>query len=160
MHGQFKRVDVEAAKQDLQNRTLAQFGYDFARLIYLSSLRDFSTGEYHHHGLAHSFSEPAASAALTISHQQVFYDLTAAPLESLVAQVERFIRSSSKDCEQILSAWERLEAYRVTVPSDCDELTVALFRSNVKIAMALLKAPRSTQEEKHRPASPRLLLDQ
>jgi hypothetical protein len=26
-------MDVEAAKQDLKNRTLAQFGYDFARLI-------------------------------------------------------------------------------------------------------------------------------
>ena len=158
MQTRFKRMDVEAAKEDLKNRTLAQLDYDFARLLYLSSLRDFSTGEYHHHGLAHSFSESAASAALTISHQQVFYDLTSAPLESLVAQVERFIRSSSKDREQILSAWERLEAYRVTVPSYCDELTVALFRSNVKIAMALLKAPRSTQEGKHPPASPRLLL--
>lgn len=153
-------MDVEAAKQDLKNRTLAQFGYDFAKLIYLSSLRDFSTGEYHHDGLAHSFSESAASAALTTSHQQVFYDLTSAPLESFVAQIERFIRSASKDCDQILSAWERLEAYRVTVPSDCDEVTMALFRSNVKIAMALLKSPRSVQEGKFRPASPRPLLGQ
>jgi hypothetical protein len=160
MKTRLKRMDVEAAEQDLKSRTLAQFDYDFARLIYLSSLRDFSTGRYHHHGLAQSFSESAASAALTISHQQVFYDLTSAPLESLVAQIERFIRSSFEDCEEILRTWEKLEVYRVTVPCDCDELTAALFRSNVKIAMALLKSPRSIQEEKHPPASPRLLLGQ
>jgi hypothetical protein len=160
MNTRLKRMDVEAARQDLKSRTLAQFDYDFARLIYLSSLRDFSTGKYHHHGLAHSFSESAASAALTISHQQVFYDLTSAPLESLVAQIGRFIRSSFEDCEEILRAWEKLEVYRVTVPCDCDELTAALFRSNVKIAMALLKSPRSIQEGKHPPASPHLLLGQ
>jgi len=151
-------MDVEAAKKDLDNRTLAQFGYDFAKLVYLSSLRDFSTGEYYHHGLAHSFSEPAASAALTASHQQVFYDLISAPLESFVAQIERFIRSSPKDCEQILKAWEKLEAYRVTVPSDCDELTTGLFRANVKIAMLLLKSLGSVRPQKSRPASPRRLL--
>src|ERR1700730_17983514 len=160
MQNRFKRMDVEAATEDLRNRTLAQLDYDFARLLYLSSLRDFSTGKYHHHGLAHSFSESAASAALTISHQQVFYDLTSAPLESLVAQIERFIRSSFEDCEEILRAWEKLEVYRVTVPCDCDNLTAALFRSNVKIGMAVLKSPRSILEGKHPPASPRLLLGQ
>src|SRR5260221_10466041 len=154
MQTRLKRMDVEAAKQDLKNRTLAQFGYDFARLIYLSSLRDFSTGEYHHDGLAHSFSESAASAALTTSHQQVFYDLTSAPLESFVAQIDRFIRSSSKDCDQILSAWERLEAYRLTVPSDCDELTRPLFKSNVKISIGPLQSPRSVHEGEFQPPTP------
>jgi hypothetical protein len=160
MQARFTRMDVEAAQQDLKSRTLAQFDYDFAKLVYLSSLRDFSTGKYYHHGLAHSFSESAASAALTLSHQRVFYDLSAAPLESLVAQIERFLRSSPEDCDEILRAWEKLEVYRVTVPCDCDELTAALFRSNVKIAMALLKSHRLIQEEKHPPASPRLLLGQ
>jgi len=153
-------MDVEAAKKDLDNRTLAQFGYDFAKLIYLSSLRDFSTGEYYHDGLAHSFSDSAASAALAASHEQVFCDLTSAPLESFVAQIERFIRSSARDSEQILNAWEKLEAYRVTVPSNCDELSIGLFRSNVKIAMLLLKFLSSVRPQKSQPALPRRLLAQ
>jgi hypothetical protein len=153
-------MDVEAAKKDLNIRTLTQFGYDFAKLVYLSSLRDFSTGEYYHHGLAHSFSESAASAALAAAHEEVFCDLTSAPLESFVAQVERFIRSSPKDSEQILNAWEKLEVYRVTVPSDCDELTTGLFRSNVKVAMLLLKSLNSVRPQKSQPALPRRLLDQ
>lgn len=160
MRTEIKRMDVEAAKKDLNIRTLAQFGYDFAKLVYLSSLRDFSTGEYYHHGLAHSFSESAASAALAAAHEEVFYDLTSAPLESFVAQVERFIRSSPKDSEQILNAWEKLEAYRVTVPSDSDELTTGLFRSNVKVAMLLLKSLNSVRTQKSQPALPRRLLGQ
>jgi hypothetical protein len=52
VHARFKRLDVEAAKKDLEVRTLASMGYDFARIVYLSSLRDFSTGDYHHDGLA------------------------------------------------------------------------------------------------------------
>src|SRR5579864_8914744 len=135
MQTELKRMDVEAAKKDLDNRTLAQFGYDFAKLVYLSSLRDFSTGEYYHHGLAHSFSETAAGGALIACHQDLFYSLALSPLESFIAQIDRFIRSTPKDYELVLSAWENLKAYNVTVPSVCDQITAELFRSNIKIAM-------------------------
>ena len=157
MQSQFKRLEVEAAKKDLENRTLLPIGYDFARIVYLSSLRDFSTGEYYHAGLARSFSESAASAALIAAHQEAFYKLAVAPLEGFTEQVERFIRSSPKDYEETLHAWEMLEAYRVTVPTACDQLTSALFRSNIKIAITFLKSRRPIQAEKAQCASPRRL---
>jgi hypothetical protein len=153
-------MDIEAAKEDLKTRTLAQMGNDFARLLYLSSLRDFSTGEYHHHGLATSFSESAASGALTACHQELFYSLVLSPLESLVAQIDRFIRSTHKDYKSVLSASEKLQAYNTAVPSDCDEMAADLFRSNIKLAMALLKSSRPFQEGKSQSASPRPLLGQ
>jgi len=160
MKYQPKRMDIEAAKQDLRTRTLAQMGNDFARLLYLSSLRDFSTGEYHHHGLATSFSESAASGALTACHQELFYSLVLLPLESFVVQIDRFIRSTHKDYENVLSASEKLQAYNTAVPSDCDEMAADLFRSNIKIAMALLKSSRPFQEGTSQSASPRPLLGQ
>ena len=160
MESRPKRMDIEAAKEDLKNRTLAQMGSDFARLLYLSSLRDFSTGEYHHHGLATSFSESAASGALTACHQELFYSLVLSPLESLVVQIDRFIRSTHKDYQNTLSAWENLQAYNTAVPSVCDQMAVDLFRSNIKIAMAFLKSSRSFQEGKSQFASPRPLLGQ
>ena len=153
-----QRMDIEAAKEDLRNRTLAQMGDDFARILYLSSLRDFSTGEYHHHGLAISFSELAASRALTACHQELFYSLVLSPLESFVLQIDRFIRSTHKDYDSVLSASEKLQAYNTAVPSDCDEMAADLFRSNIKIATALLRSSRAFQESKPQSALPPPLL--
>ncbi len=158
MQSQLRRMDVETAKEDLQTRTLAPIGYDFGRLVYLSSLRNFSTGEYYHHGLAHSFSESAASAALATCHQEVFDRLALSPLVFLVAQIERFIRSSRRDLGRTLDAWETLEAYRTTIPSVCNQLAAALFRSNVRISMELLKCRRPIQLEKQQSALPLPLL--
>ena len=154
MESRLKRMDVEAAKQDLKNRSLARFGYDFARLIYLSSLRDFSTGEYYHQGLAQSFSESAASAAIAACHEELFYRVARSPLESLVAELDRFIRSTLRDYQKTLNTWETLEAYNATVPSVCDEFTAGLFRSNIRVGTALLKSVRPVREEKPQSALP------
>jgi hypothetical protein len=159
MEGRLKRLDVEAAKEDLKNRTLAAFGYDFARLIYLSSLRDFSTGEYYHHGLAQLFSEAAATAAITACHEELFYGLTLGPLDSFVAQLDRLINSTRRDYQRTLEAWETLEAYNFAVPSACDPTVSQLFKSNVKVAMKFLKLPREGREEKFQSASLRRLPD-
>jgi hypothetical protein len=159
METRLKRMDVEAAKEDLKNRTLRKLGYDFARLMYLSSLRDFSTGEYYHHGLSQSFSESAATAAITACHEEVFYGLTLGPFDRFVAELERLIRSTRKDYQRTLEAWETLGAYNVAVPSDCDPTVARLYKSNVKITMMLLKLPRADREEKFQSSSPPQLPD-
>jgi hypothetical protein len=155
-----KRTEVAAATEDLKSRTLAKLGYDFARLIYLSSLRDFTTGEYHHHGLAKSFSEVAANEALKSCHHELFCRLTLGPLESLVSQIDRFIRSSPKDFYETLATWETLETYHVIVPSVHDPIIAKLFRSNVKIALKLLKSHRPFPSAKLPPSSPHPSLGQ
>lgn len=159
MPGQLMRMDVEAAKEDLRIRTLGPIGYDFGRLLYLVSVRDYSTGEYHHHGLARSFSEFAAREALAACHKELFYHLATCSLKLFVPQVERFMRSARQDLRMAVDSWETLEVYRLTEPCRCDRLTSALFMSNVKIAMALLKSRRQVQLMKAQSALPRLSPD-
>ena len=65
MLGRFSPVDVEAAREDLCNRSLAKIGLKFARLIYLASTRDYNTGCYYHDGLAFQFSEALAAKVLS-----------------------------------------------------------------------------------------------
>jgi hypothetical protein len=150
-------VDVEAAKEDLRVRTLGPIGYDFGRLLYLASTRDYTSGEYHHYGLERSFSEHVAREALAAWHQEVFYDLAICPLRSLVPQVERFMVSSGRDLQNSVNSWEAFETYRLTVPNDCDRLTAGLLLSNIRVAMALLKSRPSDRPATAQSASPRLL---
>ncbi len=101
MHGELKHEDVEAARRDLADRTLATIRGDLARLIYLASMRDYNTGEYHHEGLAYMFTESVAGKAIAACHRDVFRRLILCSVFMLVPtalhprSLPEFGRSSS-----------------------------------------------------------------
>ena len=143
MHGELKHTDVEAARRDLQNRTLAKIQGDFARLVYLASMRDYNTGEYHHDGLAHQFTESIARRALASCHQEVFRRLVRCSMKELVQQLEVYVSSTCPTSSELGRVWAKLQPYRVTVPLECSPLTARFFASNVRTALAILQSRQS-----------------
>ena len=130
---------MEAAIQDLQGHTLGNLSGTIAQLVYIASTRDYNTGQYYHDGLAFRFTEEVARAALAAHHKKIFRELVFCPLEDLVQQLDLYMRSSRVLRADFLELWRKIEPYRVTAPVDCDPLSVELFFSNLKIALAILQ---------------------
>ena len=134
-----KRMDVQAAAQDMRRRTLAQIKRPLDRLIYLASLRDYNTGVYYQDGLASRFSEDAVCEALSDCHREVFRQLFFCSLEDLVAQLEAYADSTNAAPSDFIAAWQGLEPYRVSVPAETDSVSANFFFSNLRIALAILQ---------------------
>ena len=133
-------AEIEAAVQDLQDRTLADLPGELTKLVYLSSTRDYNTGEYQHAGLADRFGTETAQKALARCHDAAFQELLHCSLEELVRQLSAYIESTGAQREKVLDAWRRLQAYRVLIPGNCDDFSAALFVSNIKIGLEALRA--------------------
>jgi hypothetical protein len=129
---------VEAAVRDLESRTLAHLQGELTKLVYLSSTRDYNTGEYQHEGLAQRFGAQAAQLALAQCHETAFQDLLYSSLSSVVAQLATYIDSTGADRERVLNSWRQLQAYRVLIPGTCDQLSADVFITNIKIALEAL----------------------
>jgi len=140
MYGELKHQDVQTACRDLADRSLAKIRGDLARLIYLASLRDYNTGEYHHEGLACRFTESVAGRAMASCHRDVFRRMLLCPVKELVEQLELYASSNNSTSFELVRVWEKLQPYRVIVPLECSSLAARLFVSNIRAALAILQA--------------------
>jgi hypothetical protein len=135
-----KRLDVQAASEDLRRRTFAHMPRALDRLIYLASTRDYNTGVYYHDGLAARFSEEVACEALSDCHREAFRELLSSSLEELVNQLGAYMESTHTHPSDFITAWKRLEPYRVAIPVESEPLSMEFLFSNLKIALAILES--------------------
>lgn len=127
---------------DVEARTLDGIVSEFGRLIWLASTRDYNTGEYQHDGLAAGFSQEVGAAALAQCHLEAFKQLSAHSLRELVEQLELYVNSTGAEASELIEAWQKLEPYRVAIPSQYEPLAAQMFFANVRTALTVLRARR------------------
>ena len=147
----FAKATAEAA-EDLRARSLSHIDPLIGQLVFVASTRDYNSGEYSHEGLASRYGFEAAREALSQVHEAIFQDVLKLKLADLSTDLERYLQAGDADAGQMLRSWQSLKAYQLLPPADSDAISMALFCSNMKIALALLhlrRAGDSSRQELH-----------
>ena len=131
--------------QDFTLTTLAGIPGLFARLTYIASLRDLSSGRYEHAGLAALYPDAAIQQALQLCHEQIFERILETPLSSQEEDLRACLAGMEGGLAVSVSHWRRMEAYRVLVPEAVPEYLKDLFCSNLRALLEIL-------DEEHSPA--------
>lgn len=129
--------------QDFTLTTLAAIPGQFARLTYVSSLRDLSSGRYEHAGLAALYPDAAIQQALQLCHEQIFERILESPLSSQQEDLRACLAGMEGGSSGAVSHWRRIEAYRVLVPEAAPAYLKELFCSNLRALLEILDKERA-----------------
>src|SRR5713226_8072458 len=102
--------------QDFTVTTLAGIPGEFARLVYIASLRDLSSGRYEHAGLAALYPEEALQQALELCHEQILERILETPLSVQLEDLRVCLAGMQGGLPVVVPHWLRMEAYRVLLP--------------------------------------------
>jgi len=128
------------AIENIHNHTLRFIHSDFARLVYLASIRDYNTGAYSHFGLESRFSKPVVEMALETCHEEIFEKISTFRLERLVQDIVIYLKDSNEEPAAVIESWKTFAPYQLLPPRGCKGVAKEYFISNVKIALAILEA--------------------
>jgi hypothetical protein len=125
--------------QDFTLTTLAGIPGLFARLIYMGSLRDLSSGRYEHAGLAALYPDEALQQALQLCHEQIFERTLETPLSSQYEDLRACLAAMEGGLSGAVTHWYRMESYRILVPEQCPDYLKELFYSNLRALLQVLQ---------------------
>ena len=124
--------------QDFTLNSLAGIPGSFARLVYLTSLRDLSSGRYEHQGLAALYPEESVQQALELCHEQIFERILEMPLEKQLKDLRDCLSAMEGGLAGVVSHWRQLESYRVLLPESVPGYLKELFFSNLRALLEIL----------------------
>jgi hypothetical protein len=120
----------------------------FARLTYLASLRDLSSGKYEHAGLEAIYPLAAVQQALERCHQELFERLLELPLQTQQEDLRNCLSGMEGGLASAVENWKALESYRVLIPAGAPDYLKILFCSNLRALLGVLqqdiRQPRTT----------------
>jgi hypothetical protein len=124
--------------QDFTLTTLAVIPGHFARLAYVSSLRDLSSGRYEHSGLSALYPDEAIQQALQLCHEQMFERILESSLSSQQEDLRGCLAGMERGLLEAASHWRRIESYRLLVPEAVPDYLKDLFCSNLRALLEIL----------------------
>lgn len=125
--------------QDFTLNTLAEIDGSFARLVYVASLRDLSSGRYGHQGLTALYPEGAVQQALELCHEQIFERILEMPLEKQLEDLRNCLSSMEGGLAAVVSRWQQREPCRVLLPENAPDYLKELFFSNLRALLEILR---------------------
>ena len=115
----------------------------FARLVFLTSMRDHYTGHYLHEGWASATSSEEVNAALGQMHRQVFEAVATLSLLDLCKEIRKHFDSLGETELRAANFWLETEPYYEMIPAGYAQLARKLFISQVRLALeVLVRAPQ------------------
>ena len=124
---------------DFTSTTLAAIPIAFARLTYLASLRDLSSGRYEHAGLAAIYPAEAVQQALEQCHEEIFERILESPLQEQERDLRAHLEGVESGLCSAVAHWRKLEAYRTLLPVEAPDYLKELFCSNIRALLEILE---------------------
>jgi len=140
--------------EDITARTLAAIPTEFGKLLYLSSLRDISTGDYVHQGLVARYSREAVQQALGYCHQELFLRVLEMPLEQQEWDLRACLEGLEGEFWGKLQRWRETEFYRLLIPSDSPDYLREIFLANVGAVLDVVLEERARKDRGASPGRP------
>lgn len=129
--------------EDITARTLAAVATEFGKLLYISSLRDISTGDYMHEGLISKYSPESVQQALGYCHKEIFLRVLEMPLEQQEWDLRACLENMEGEFGGKLRRWRETEFYRLLIPAETPEYLKVLFLANVEALLDLVLEERA-----------------
>lgn len=130
--------DVEKAVTDVYRHTLGTLKSDFAKLVYLASLRPLGTELYQHDGLSRRYGPELARQALERCHHEIVCRLIEKPLEDEYFDLERYFQGLEEDPESTAKRWMDQQSYRLLASPSLTPLRKKAFLLNCEVLLSLL----------------------
>ena len=125
--------------QDFTLTTLAGIPGLLARLMYVASLRDLSSGRYEHAGLAALYPDEALQQAIGLCHEQVFERFLETPLSVQQQDLRTCLSTMQWGLQSAIIHWRNMESYRVLMPEQSPDYLKELFCSNLRVLLEILQ---------------------
>ncbi len=124
---------------DIWRHTLSQIPTLFGRLEYLSTIRNPHTGRYEHFGLEQSFGAEQSDMTLRLSHERLFADWVAFPLEAQKRELQNYLSGREETAGEVIESWLRVKPFATWVPANTRNAERTLFLTDLDLLMELLR---------------------